>query len=369
MPDTPAPTQGPTLSIVVPAYNERGNLSQLCAELEKVLSSLGLSWEIIFVDDGSTDNTWKDIESLHNDDPRVHGIRLSRNFGHQNALIAGLSMHGDAVISMDADLSIFRCYFPACGRAKAIIGTVRRGPEIFRLQALDIQAVLLAVLLSQRRRDPKRNGGFPVSIARCSMSSSSSRGRTVFRALSGGPSSSNVVFDCGTRFSGATKYTLKKMLRFAWHGISSFSLVPLRIGILLGLFSSGIAFIGVFYAILSKLFDGHTVPGWASSLAIISFLFGVLFVFLAILAEYMGRILEEVRGRPRFIVSERLDTTALPRCCKSHGENETMNERMMALVMSPDFRQFYRFAIIGCLNVLISFAVFVLCYEVWPWPA
>jgi hypothetical protein len=86
--------------------------------------------------------------------------------------------------------------------------------------------------------------------------------------------------------------------------------LPLRIGILLGLFSSGIAFIGVFYAILAKLFDGHTVPGWASSLAIISFLFGVLFVFLAILAEYMGRILEEVRGRPRFIVSERLDTTA-----------------------------------------------------------
>jgi dolichol-phosphate mannosyltransferase len=97
------------------------------------------------------------------------------------------------------------------------------------------------------------------------------------------------------------------MLRFAWHGVSSFSLVPLRMGILLGLFSSGLAFLGVLYAILAKLFDGHTVPGWASSLAIISFLFGVLFAFLAILAEYMGRILEEVRGRPRFIVSERLD--------------------------------------------------------------
>jgi dolichol-phosphate mannosyltransferase len=96
------------------------------------------------------------------------------------------------------------------------------------------------------------------------------------------------------------------MLKFAWHGISSFSLVPLRIGILIGFTSSGIAFLGVLYAILAKIYDGHTVPGWASSVAIVSFLFGVLFVFLAILAEYVGRILEEVRDRPRFIVSERL---------------------------------------------------------------
>jgi dolichol-phosphate mannosyltransferase len=319
MPDTTALTQCPTLSIVVPAYNERGNLLKLSAELENILSSLDLSWEIIFVDDGSTDSTWKDIEALHHNDPHIHGIRLSRNFGHQNALIAGLSYaHGDAVVSMDADLQHPPDVIPSLvdewRKGSKIVKTVRRDPEnisafkrgtskmYYRLfsylSGVDIQSGMADFrLLDRQVLDEillfKEEGLFLRGLIQWV-----------------GYPSSNVTFDCGTRFSGATKYTLKKMLRFAWHGISSFSLVPLRVGILLGLFSSAIAFIGVFYAILSKLFDGHTVPGWASSLAIISFLFGVLFVFLAILAEYMGRILEEVRGRPRFIVSERLDTTS-----------------------------------------------------------
>jgi dolichol-phosphate mannosyltransferase len=113
-----------------------------------------------------------------------------------------------------------------------------------------------------------------------------------------------VPFDCGERFSGSTKYSLRKMLKLGWHGVSAFSLVPLRIGIGLGLASSTLAFLSVGLAIFGKWLDDSAIPGWASSVAISSFLFGVLFVFLAVLAEYVGRIAVEVRRRPRFLVRE-----------------------------------------------------------------
>lgn len=129
-----------------------------------------------------------------------------------------------------------------------------------------------------------------------------------------GYKSTSIPYTPTERFSGATKYTLTKMIRFAWHGVSSFSIVPLRIGILFGFIASAVSFASVLYAIMGKIIEGHTIPGWASSLAIFSFLFGILFLFLGILGEYVGRILLEVRDRPRFIVSERLGVSeAAPR--------------------------------------------------------
>ena len=118
--------------------------------------------------------------------------------------------------------------------------------------------------------------------------------------------STSITYKCANRFSGTTKYTLRKMLKFGWHGVSSFSIVPLRIGVVIGFIASGISFLGVVYAIYGKIVDGHAVPGWASSVAIISLLFGLLFVFLGLLGEYVGRILVEVRQRPRFLISENL---------------------------------------------------------------
>jgi dolichol-phosphate mannosyltransferase len=120
-----------------------------------------------------------------------------------------------------------------------------------------------------------------------------------------GYSTASVPFDCGQRHAGVSKYNLRKMLTLGWHGVSAFSLVPLRVGIAIGLLSSTIAFLGTGYAILGWWLDHDAVvPGWASSVAISSFLFGVLFVFLAVLAEYVGRIAVEVRRRPRFLVRE-----------------------------------------------------------------
>jgi dolichol-phosphate mannosyltransferase len=119
-----------------------------------------------------------------------------------------------------------------------------------------------------------------------------------------GYATASVPFDCGERYAGSSKYNLRKMLTLGWHGVSSFSLVPLRIGIAIGLLSSTLAFVGTAYAIVGWWVDDAIVPGWASSVAISSFLFGVLFAFLAVLAEYVGRIVVEVRRRPRFLVRE-----------------------------------------------------------------
>ncbi|MBU6435020.1 MAG: glycosyltransferase family 2 protein [Nitrospirae bacterium] len=305
----------PTLSLVVPAYNEHGNLEKLYSELVGVLSRLDLSWEIIFVDDGSKDSTWSVVQRLHQEDSRVLGIRLSRNFGHQHALIAGLTYaRGSAVISMDADMQhppeVISSLVDEWRKGNKIVKTVRRDPAnlptfkrltsrfFYRLfsylSGIEMQGGMADFRLLDREvlnqlLQFKEAGLFLRGIVEWV-----------------GYPSSIVSFDCGRRFNGVTKYTVRRMIQFAWHGVSSFSLVPLRIGIMMGLVSSTIAFLGVLYAILVKLLGGYAVPGWASTLAIISFEFGVLFMFLAILAEYVGRILDEVRERPRFIVSERL---------------------------------------------------------------
>ena len=126
-------------------------------------------------------------------------------------------------------------------------------------------------------------------------------------------SSASVPFDCCERHSGKSSYNLRKMLRLAWHGISSFSLVPLRIAVVVGLLASTLSFLGVGYAILGWWIDSDAVPGWASSVAIMSALFGLLFAVLAILAEYLGRIVIEARGRPRFLVRETAGAVLRPR--------------------------------------------------------
>jgi len=307
--------QAPTLSIVVPAYNEQGNLRQLYADVGRTLEPLVGSWEVLFVDDGSTDATWQEIRGLHEQDRRAWGIRLSRNFGHQGALIAGMAhARGDAVIMMDADLQhpprIIPLLVAEWRKGNKIVKTVRR-------EAADLSAFKRLTSRFYYRLFSYLSG---VNL-RSGMADFRLLDREVLHQVLAfkeeglflrgivewvGYPNSTVDFECGVRFSGATKYTFLRMVKFAWHGISSFSLVPLRIGILLGLTASSLAFFGVMFAILTKYLDSEAAKGWASSVAIMSFLFGMLFLFLAVLGEYVGRILIEVRERPRFIVSEKL---------------------------------------------------------------
>jgi dolichol-phosphate mannosyltransferase len=315
---TPSAAATPTLSIVVPAYNEAGNLERFYEELSLVLGEVGLPWELVVVDDGSKDTTWEVVRGLNSRDPRVRGIRFSRNFGHQYALLAGLSRaRGDAVISLDADLQ-----HPPRVIAQ-LVDEWRKGSQIVHTQRRDPESVSRFKRFSSKLfyRTFSFLSGTQLSEG---MADFRLLDRQVVRGLLEFPeeglflrglvhwvgfTSSSVVFECQPRFAGRTSYTLRKMLHFAWTGVTSFSLVPLRLSILLGLLTSAFAFEQLVEALYRKLVLDANVPGWTQLMVVMSVLFGVLFIMLGIVGEYVGRILIEVRRRPRFIVREELGTT------------------------------------------------------------
>ena len=304
------------ISIVIPAYNEEQNLAVLYAHLHEVMdaSSSTSDWELVIVDDGSADGTWNAIEGLSANDVRVRGVRLSRNFGHQAALMAGLAAaRGRAVVMMDADLQHPPPVVPQLVRkwrdGFQIVHGVRRDPpdhswgkRTFSRLYYRMFAFLSGVAIEPGSADFRLLDRQVVDeILKFEEEGLFLRGLVHWV----GYATASVPFECGKRRAGVSKYNLRKMLTLGWHGVSAFSLVPLRVAIAIGLSSSTVAFLSVTLAIVGWWVDRDTVvPGWASSVAISSFLFGVLFVFLAVLAEYVGRIAVEVRRRPRFLVRE-----------------------------------------------------------------
>jgi len=301
------------ISIVVPAYNEERNLDVLYARLREQLESLRMHWELVIVDDGSADATWNAITRLSERDPRVRGLRLSRNFGHQSALLAGLAAaRGNAVVTMDADLQHPTEIVPELVRRwqdgyQIVHGLRRDPPSVPYLKRLTSK--LYYRLFSYLSGVEIQPGAADFRLIDRQVLDEILKFKEEGMFLRGivhwvGYATASVTFDCSPRHAGTSAYSLRKMLGLAWHGVSSFSLVPLRVAMGIGLLSSIVAFVGVCYAILGKWLDKEAIPGWASTVAIVSFLFGALFVFLAVLAEYVGRIVVEVRGRPRFLVRE-----------------------------------------------------------------
>jgi dolichol-phosphate mannosyltransferase len=301
------------ISIVVPAYKEERNLDVLYTRLRTQLDDLRKHWELVIVDDGSPDGTWQTITMLNARDPRVRGVRLSRNFGHQNALLAGLAAaRGQAVVTMDADLQhppeIVPQLIARWLEGYQIVHAIRRDPP--NVPALKrLSSRLYYRLFSYLSGVDIEPGAADFRLLDRQVLDEILKFKEEGLFLRGivhwvGYATTSVAFDCCDRHAGTSSYDLRRMLTLAWHGVSSFSLVPLRIAMAIGLVSSTLAFLGVGYAIIGWWLDRDAIPGWASTVAIVSFLFGVLFVFLAVLAEYVGRIIVEVRGRPRFLVRE-----------------------------------------------------------------
>src|SRR5882724_1420940 len=300
-------------SIVMPVYNEAEVLPSLYDRLTRVMEGLVEPYEIIFVKDGSQDDSTSLLRDFQARDERVKFVNLSRNFGHQIAITAGLDYSsGQAAVVMDADLQdppeVIPRLIEQWRKGYDVVFAVRenrQGEGLFKRATAAIFYRLLRRMTATEI--PLDAGDFRLMSRRAVEALQSIRERNRFiRGLAGwiGFRQTSVTFVRDVRQAGETKYPLKKMLRFALNGLLSFSLVPLQLASYLGFLISSVGFFYIAYAIGLKLFTDRVVLGWTSVMVAVLFLGGVQLISLGIIGEYIGRIYEEVKQRPLYVVDE-----------------------------------------------------------------
>ncbi|MBK1682259.1 glycosyltransferase family 2 protein [Rhodoferax fermentans] len=306
------------LAIVVPCYNEEEVLPETNRRLLALLCklhALGLVNNgscVHYVDDGSKDKTWPLIEELAAGDTRVHGIKLSGNRGHQNALLSGLlSVEGDAIVSIDADLQddiavIENMVREFLGGAEVVYGVrdSRQTDTGFKRNT----ALMYYGLMKKMGVDLVHNHADFRLLGRRAVEALRQFGE-VNMFLRGivpliGYRAATVKYDRAERFAGVSKYPLRKMLAFAAEGVTSFSIVPLRLITLLGFLVSGFSFAMILFVIYGTLVLKAVIPGWASSVVPIYFLGGIQLLSIGILGEYVAKIYMETKQRPRYFIEK-----------------------------------------------------------------
>lgn len=298
---------------MVPAYFEEKNIAHLCGQIREVLDPAGIGFELIFVDDGSRDGTFSEIQRLAEEDPRVLGIQLSRNFGHQVALLAGLrEARGSRILMMDADGQHPPGLIPALvdklEEGYDIVNTVRedtRGAGFFKKSSSRLFYRVFN-LLSDVRIEPNASD-FRIMTrdaleAFLGMDEQNrfTRGMVSWMGFRQGLLS----YVAPARHSGRSKYSPRRMVRFAFDGVTAFSSRPLRISAYLGLF---VLFMGLAYAIYAVVVHllGRSNPGWTSLLVTMLVLGGTQLLILGIIGEYLARIFNESKKRPHYFISRR----------------------------------------------------------------
>ncbi len=305
--------QASLLSVVVPCANEAEVLPATHRRLSEVLAELETTFEIIYVDDGSTDTTPDVLRGLQLVDTSVRVVRLSRNFGHQAAITAGMEhAAGDAVVVIDADLqdppeviAQFVARWQDGFDVVYGVRTKRDGESAFKLWTAKLFYRLIGRL--SETRIPLDTGDFRLMDRKVvdALLSMPERDRFIRGMVSwlGFPQTA-VSYRRARRFAGETKYPLLKMVRFATDGIVSFSTVPLRLATWFGFGVSAAATAGILVALYARLFGKHWVQGWASMVIAVLFMGGVQLICLGIIGEYVGRIYGESKRRPLYLVRE-----------------------------------------------------------------
>lgn len=301
-----------SITVLIPVFNDQEVLQELHRRLKVVLDKDWRDYEMILVDDGSGDSSWQGIEALHKKDDRIVGIRLMRNFGQQNAIAAGLDYAGgDVVVIMDSDLQ-------------------DRPEDIPRLvQALEENDASMAIARWKSRKD----SWFKLAVSRLFYSVSKKitnirhePNLAVFRAIKRevieelrkypektsttlsllywiGVDYVAVDLERDPRFAGKSGYSLKKMIKLTADRIFSFSMFPIRAAILAGTLISALSFFTGMVLIIRRVM-GLVAPGWTSMIVLTLFLFGLNFLFLGVVGEYLGRIFLESKQRPKYIVKK-----------------------------------------------------------------
>jgi glycosyltransferase involved in cell wall biosynthesis len=309
------PTDTALISVVVPVHNEEGTIGELHRRLTSVLAPLG-RYEVVLVDDGSSDGTWQAVRELAHTDPQVRLIRLSRNFGHQVALSAGLDhARGDAVVSMDGDLQDPPELIPelierwrAGSDVVFAIRQRREGETWFKLATASVFYKLINRMSSVEI--PEQAGDFRLLSRRAldALLAMPERARYL-RGMSSwiGFEQSTVPYARDARYAGETKYPLRRMLHFAGDAVTSFSATPIRLVAALGFLSVALCLVALAWTLYVRLFTEETVAGWTSVVVVVLFLGGVQLLSLGIIGQYVGRIFDEVKDRPLYFVAEAVE--------------------------------------------------------------
>lgn len=301
------------ISILIPVCNEEGNVPAIANAIYQVFENLDYSYEIIFIDDGSNDKTLENIRKQSINYSNIFFISLSRNFGHQNALKAGLdASKGDCIISMDGDLQHPPELIPELIKkweeGYDIVYTIRKDHQempmlkrktsamfynfLNRLSDIDLESGTADFRLIDRN----------VVNVLCDFTETDLFWRGLVKWL--GFNQIGIEYEPLERQSGKSKYTLKKMIQFAVKGITSFSVKPLSIAIYLGFVFSLLSILYIPYVLISIYF-GHTISGWSSMIVTVAFFGGLQLMILGIIGMYLGKLFMQSKQRPHYVIKEK----------------------------------------------------------------